>query len=71
MGNMQADNCKYTLSYRAYILYYEYEKLQQVKIDSELSLNMSQKTLRITTNTLLVAIGTLALTLVAFLLSIF
>ncbi len=57
LGNKNADNCKYTLGYQAYIQYFEYEKLQQAKKDSELAF--------------WVAFSTLVITLLAFLFSIY
>jgi len=71
LGNKDADNCKYTLSYQAYIHYFEYEKLQQAKKDTKLALKLSQKALNNSNRTLWVAISTLAITLGAFIFSIY
>lgn len=48
LGNKNADNSKYTLSYQAYIQYFEYEKLQQAKRDTKLALWVAFSTLIIT-----------------------
>ena len=64
LGNKNADNSKYTLSYQAYIQYFEYEKLQQAREDTKLA----QKLSRIA---LYVAFLTLVITFIASMISIY
>ncbi|OGI26150.1 MAG: hypothetical protein A3J76_01740 [Candidatus Moranbacteria bacterium RBG_13_45_13] len=71
LGNKNADESKYTLSYQAYIQYFEYEKLQQAKEDTKLAMNLSQKALKTSNHTLWVAIITLVITFFALLFSIY
>lgn len=38
LGNGNVDEAKYTLSYQAYIQYFQYEQLQQAKIDTRIAI---------------------------------
>ncbi|MFA5871571.1 MAG: hypothetical protein WC858_02505 [Parcubacteria group bacterium] len=71
LGNQNADESKYTLSYQAYIQYFEYEELRQAKEDTILAQNLSRKAIIIANKTLWVAYFTLVITLAALLYSIY
>lgn len=64
LGNMNADESKFILSYQAYIQYFEYEELQQAREDSKLAQKLSRKAL-------FIAFLTLVITFIASLVSIY
>ncbi|EKE20199.1 MAG: hypothetical protein ACD_8C00041G0001 [uncultured bacterium] len=56
LGNQNADNCRYTLSYHAYMQYFEYEQLQQTKKDSKRAFQLALFSLIVTITSFFVSI---------------